>query len=84
MMVYIVVGGDSWHNRVDVIGIYSTFAEAEKAAKAAGAIVRDNEWFGCQISGIQVDAPVRNAWNLDKFNGRRQLPPKKEQVCPVG
>jgi hypothetical protein len=83
MMLYIVVGGDRMHNRVDVIGIYSTFQEAEKAAHAAGAIVKDNEWFGCSISGIEVDTPVRNAWGLEKFNGWRRLPPK-EQVCPVG
>ena len=71
MYVYIVIGGDRAANRIDALGVYSTMKEAEKAADAAGRKIKDSEWFGCSISAIKVDNPMRRSWSLDEFDGWR-------------
>lgn len=82
MHLYLVVGGDRGENRVDVIGVYTTQEAAVQATKDAYSIVKDNEWFGCQITCIKVDDPLRMPWELRPFNGHRSIP--KKDVCPVG
>jgi len=73
MWHYIVIGGDGAANRVDAVGIYSSMAEAEKAAYEAGGKITDGQWFGCSISAIKVDAPMRRPWFLETFNGWRNI-----------
>ena len=77
MYLYLVVGGDNMRNRVDAIGVYTTRETAIKAAHDAGGLIKDGEWFGCSICCIEVDSPMRRAWNaINEFNGFRFLPMK--------
>lgn len=75
MHLYLVVGGDRQDDRVDAIGVYTTFEAAKAAAHAAGGLIKDGEWFGCSICCIKVDSPMRKAWSaIDEFNGWRGKP----------
>lgn len=71
MTLWIVIGGDNAANRAEVVGVYNNHKDAVKAANEAGYKVQDNEWFGCSITTITVDDPVRKVWTNQPWDGRR-------------
>lgn len=71
--LWLVIGGDFAANRAEVVGVYTNHEDAVRAAKEAGYKVMDNEWFGCSITTIKVDNPVRNVWDNNPWNGYRRF-----------
>ena len=70
--MWLVIGGDYAADRADVVGIYNEHKDAVKAAQEAGYKVRDGQWFGCHITFIKVDNPVRMVWENRPFEGWRR------------
>ena len=71
--LWLVIGGDFAANRAEVVGVYTNYKDAVAAANEAGYKVKDNEWFGCRITTIKINDPVRNVWDNNLWNGNRRF-----------
>ena len=72
MMLWLVIGGDFAADRADVVGVYNNHNDAVRAANEAGYKVKDGKWFGCSITTIKVDDPMRMVWSNKPFDGWRR------------
>ena len=86
MWHYIVIGGDGAANRVDAVGVYSSMAEAEKAAISYALdnkreiLILDSAKFG-QLQPNNFAPEIKQAkFSLPYFtmvlNGKKEFEPK--------